>query len=681
MSAHQISTITCIAVLTIFCSFHAKSFSDNNTEALLDMELEQLLGIQITSASKKPQSIQDTASAVSILTYKDIVKSGVTNIPDALRMIPGLQVARVDANKWAISSRGFNSNFSNKLLVLIDGRSVYSPTFSGVYWDAQDVLFEDIDRIEVIRGSGAAIWGANAVNGVINIITKNAQETIGSHLSVLAGNEESANINLRYGAKINENVAGRVYLKYKEVDGGYSSDTGANAGDNWDSLRGGFRLDLKDNNNELTFQGDIYRSDINSTIDRLWLNPAIPGNNVPYFRSNVDSIIDSKGHNLLLNWRNKKSEKHTFNMQVYYDHSERNELILGQHNDVYDVEFNHQVQFESGNEVIWGLNYRRIKDNFANSEQIAVQPNSVTIELYSVFAQYEIDVSLNTKLTLGAKLEDTFFTNLEFQPNIRMIYKPDERQSFWGAISKAVRTPSRTEENGLLLSNVIPTQPPIPLYVNGNTNLKSEDLRSFELGYRLQASENLSYDISAFYNRYKNLASIETVEFLDLGESQIPLGFQFGNQIRANSIGFEAASIWRVNEWWKLQINYSYLNISSAPEAQSTDMLANLLYEGASPNHQLAVTSNINIDDKWSLYFAGIYVDELTNTNILPDSQKIDGYFDVNFGMKWQLLENVEVALFGQNLLDKKRLEFVAEEYNIPSYIERSLFIRIRNSF
>ena len=639
------------------------------------------MAIELTSASKKRQSLQDTASAVTVLSRDTILNSGATSIPEALRLVPGLQVAQIDAHKHAISSRGFNSQFSNKLLVLIDGRSVYVPSYSGVYWDSQDVLLEDIDRIEVIRGSGAAVWGANAVNGVINIITRSSAKTTGVHLSAHAGKEQKLTVNMRYGATLGEGLTGRVYLKYKDVDSSFSTTLMSDAGDQWDSLRGGFRLDYSDDSNELTLQGDIYQSDMHQILGGLWTDPMAPGAQPPFFDANIIATAEAKGSNLIAKWQQKISEQQWFSIQAYFDHTHRDEIYFGQHNDTLDIELNHQLRFDSGSELLWGLNYRRIKDDFENTFQFQLLPESQTTDLYSIFAQYEMNVAEHTRLTLGAKLEDNVYTGTEFQPNIRLICNADENHSFWGAIARAVRTPSRIEDSGRVVNGVLPLPVPMPIYVFGHTEVKSEEQLSYEIGYRVQASETLFYDISAFYNDYDNLVSLETTGFISLGETSIPGEVMFGNLIDAHSYGLEATMTWWLQEWWKLQSNYTYLNVSASAEQQRNDSFSARSTKEVRHNISYHCTLISNIGDDWTLNLTAMYVDELENTSLTTTTGQIDHYFNLNLGLRRQLPNNLEIAAFIQNVLDDKRLEFVAENYSIPTEIERSAFIRVRKSF
>ena len=416
----------------------------------LDLPLEDLLSMEVTSVSKKKQRLTEAAAAVFVITQEDIRRSGVTSIPEALRLAPGLQVAKIDANKWAISSRGFNTQFVNKLLVLIDGRSVYTPSYSGVYWDAQDTLLEDIDRIEVIRGPGATLWGANAVNGVINIITKQAGDTQGGLMVASAGNEEKVIAGLRYGAELNKNTHGRLYLKFNERDSSYAPGLDDEAGDDWKSLRGGFRIDSQPSDKDRwTVQGDVYEADENQTLN-LWRDPSDPSNLnfAPfYLDANTADEIESSGWNLLTRWDHLLSNTSNITLQLYYDHTKRAENFLLQEQDTLDIDFQHQLEVFGNHDLVWGLGYRHIEDEFSNTYIVAFLPDSGSSDLFSAFLQDEIELLPDRlRLTLGSKFEQNDFTGFEVQPSARLIWLPTERSTLWGSVSRAVRTPSRLED-------------------------------------------------------------------------------------------------------------------------------------------------------------------------------------------------------------------------------------------
>ena len=444
------------ALFVIFAgiSINQPAASEDSLDAIIDLNLQDLLALEVTSAAKKKQSLNETAAAVFVITREDIRRSGVTSIAEALRMVPGIQVASLDANKWAISSRGFNAQFANKLLVLLDGRSVYTPSFSGVYWDAQDTLLEDIERIEVIRGPGATLWGANAVNGVINIITRPAIDTRGTLAVAGAGNEEQF-AHLRHGFELGDDAAGRYYLKAKQTEASHAPDLAADAGDDWQSLRGGFRFDFDTSRGDnWTVQGDIYENDLNQILQQDWLDPTDPANNPPdpaspYLARNIVDEAASRGYNLLLHWQ-RETATSRYSVQGYIDHSYRSEHYITQQIDTVDLEFQHNYRGIDGHDLVWGLGYRRLRYHVDSSFSVAIEnPGSQTADLINGFIQDEISLNDRLHLTLGTKLEHNDYTGDEIQPNLRLAWQHSPGQTVWGALSRAVRTPSAVERGAM----------------------------------------------------------------------------------------------------------------------------------------------------------------------------------------------------------------------------------------
>ena len=373
----------------------------------LDMDIGQLMQITITSVSKRPQVLSDSSAAVFVITSEDIARSGVTTIPEALRMVPGIQVARIGAEKWAVTARGFNGQTANKLLVLMDGRSVYSPAFSGVFWSNQDTLLEDIDRIEVIRGPGGTIWGANAVNGIINIITKDAHDTKGGLVRIGTGNEEHLYGGLRYGVAINEAVAARMYLTYRDHDSFELYETGEDAHDSWDSVRGGFRMDGRTSASNWTLQGDLFSLNSGQIIDPYLQE-------VPPYRSLEVDDYDTWGGNILGRWEYTVSAENTITLQAYYDRDSRDELVIGVDHEIVDVELRNQLKIGRRHDLIWGLGYRYISDSFRNTPQVSFEPAAESRDLFSGFIQDEILLVPETLwLTLGTKVEHNEYTGYE----------------------------------------------------------------------------------------------------------------------------------------------------------------------------------------------------------------------------------------------------------------------------
>ncbi len=669
-------------LLGIACSGAVNGRAADSVEQYMDLPLEDLLSVRVTSVSKKKQRLNEVASAVFVITREDILRSGVTSIAEALRMAPGIHVARIDANKWAVTSRGFGSQFSNKLLVMIDGRTVYSPSYSGVYWDVQDTLLDDIDRIEVIRGPGASVWGANAVNGVINIITRPASETTGGLLVAGAGNEERGFAGLRYGAPVGGDGYGRIYLKYNNRDSSYSPELQGDAGDSWESLRGGFRLDgHTGTDNDWTLQGDIYGTDENQRIN-LWKDPADPANRVYapfYLQPASPDTIDSSGANLLGKWNHRLSGTSDMSLQLYYDHTRRSEALVTQTHDTVDVDFQHRFRFLETQDIIWGLGYRRIHDRFDNTFMVSFLPDSRNFDLFSAFVQDEINLTDSLRLTLGSKFEHNDYTGFETQPSARLAWRINERAMAWAAVSRAVRTPSRLEDSARIISQIVPVPPggdPAVLHVYRNPDVTSETLVAYELGYRVQARENLSLDVALFYNDYDDLQTFEEKEPGNPLTDNI-----FGNRMSASSYGFEVSLDWRPLEWWRLQANYSLLDISASLDADSGDRTgSDRVAEGSSPDNQFSIRSLMDLGHRVSLDVWLYHVDDLEKSSFFFN-ESVPGYTSVNVRLAWRPVRDVELSLVGRNLSDSRHPEFIGENVYLKTEVERSVYGQIRLNF
>src|SRR6266849_2111927 len=640
------------------------------------MSMEDLMNMQVTSVSKRTQKVADAAAAIFVITQEDIRRSGANSIPEALRLVPGLQVARIDQNKWAIGSRGFNGRFDNKLLVLIDGRSVYTPLFSGVYWNVQDVMLEDIDRIEVIRGPGATLWGANAVNGVINIISKKAKDTQSAIVTAGAGSEERGSGGVRYGSRIGD-TSYRAYGKYFNWGPSlYSS--GMTAHDGWDALRGGFRADWTPaGSNSLTLQGDIYQSKYGETL-------TVPSLNAPY-SSTFPNNGKYSGGNILGRW-NHSSEGSSMSLQMYYDNTTiADNSLFVDHQNIFDMDFQDGFHLGNSQQFVWGLGYRSIRDRNDPSFSVSLQPNQLTLNHFSAFVQDEISLVDNRlRLTFGSKFEHNDFTGFEVQPNARLLWTLTPNQSVWTAVSRAVRTPALTEEGLRLNSAVVPpatpanpTPFPAVITVFGSHQFQSEDLLAYELGYRVQATSSFSADIATFYNTYSNLRTAEPGAPSIEGSpapTDIVIPFVAGNKMSGGTYGVELFADWRVVPKWRLVGSYSYLQMDISKNANSLDPTPDLP-NGSSPRHQWYVRSSIDLpkhfDDDTTLRF----VDHLPSLNI-------PSYYSLDAHLGWRPVPSVEFSIGGQNLLNNQHLEFIPDFINTsPTEVKRSIFGSITLKF
>jgi iron complex outermembrane recepter protein len=640
------------------------------------MSLEDLMNMQVTSVSKRSQKVADAAAAVFVITQEDIRRSGATSIPDALRMVPGLEVAQIDQNKWAIGSRGFNGRFDNKLLVLIDGRSVYTPLFSGVYWNVQDVVLEDVDRIEVIRGPGATLWGANAVDGVINIITKSAKATEGGLVSAGAGSQEATAETVRYGSKVKDNTYYRVYGKY--YDWYPSIDTaGTTASDGWHALRGGFRLDSNASTKDsITVQGDIYHDNFGETLTV----PSLTSLWSTYPNNGYES-----GGDLLGRWNHSFSRSST-SLQMYYDRTNiADPTVFGDHESVYDIDFQHDIHLGESQELVWGLGYRSIQDTNGSSFTVALRPDHSSLNQYSAFVQDEVNLLDNhMHVTVGSKFEHNPFTGFEFEPNVRVLGTLTKDQSVWLAVSRAVRTPALTEEGLQLNVGVVPpgTAPfnsPLPIVeaIFGSPQFGSEDLLAYEVGYRVQATNSFSLDIAAFYNNYTNLRSAEPGAPILVGSpvpSYVVLPFVASNKMSGGTYGIEPFAEWKILPRWKLMGSYSFLRMNIHKNADSLDPTPDLP-NGASPRHQYYFRSSLDLPKHFEQDLMLRYVDKLPSLNI-------PSYYSLDLHIGWKPISQIQLSFGAQNLLNSQHLEFIPEFINtLPTQVRRTFFGSIAWTF
>ncbi|MBN2029080.1 TonB-dependent receptor [bacterium] len=629
---------------------------------LTELSLEELMNIKVTLASKKVESLSEIAAAMTVITQDDIRRSGATSLPEVLRMVPGIQVAHIDANKWAVSARGFNGKYANKLLVLIDGRSIYSPLFSGVFWEVQNVLLEDIERIEVIRGPGASIWGANAVNGIINVITKHAADTQRGLLVVGGGSWEKGFINSRYGCKIGEDFYYRIYSKYYKR-GPFVDLAGNTAADQSRGLQGGFRIDWNISGiHDITVLGNINHVRFGQTF-------SIPSLDEPYFNEFDAESKFVEGY-ILGRWKVPFSYQTDMELQLIFDRNEmKDEIGTGNVSNFY-ADFQHRFQLGRLQEIVWGLGYRYSSDWYKNTFVLTLVPNHRNFQLFSAFIQDEFSFCCN-RLTfaLGSKFEHNDYTGFEMQPNFRVMWKPDTRNRLWGAVSHAIRTPSRVEYYCQLNTTVIlPDDPrnflslPFLPSVFGNQDYQSETLLAYELGYRFILSDHFSLDVATFFNRYRNLRSviIDPEQNIQLS---IPLIIPVTprNDTYGKSYGVELAANWWPFDWWRLYGWYSYLKIKLTNENMMYDII-NIQkdHDEANPEHQFQIQSTIELNKRIELFSSIRYTDAIPFMNI-------GKYFMFDACLSWKLNSYLRLSIVGRNLIDHRHREFQPEFLHVTA--------------
>ncbi|MEX2317833.1 MAG: TonB-dependent receptor [Pirellulales bacterium] len=631
---------------------------DQSAAASPVAELEQLLQSavnvpamqqEVTTVSGQQSTVGRSPAAVFVITQEMIRHSGATCIPEALRMAPGIQVARINSSRWAITARGFNTDIAgifstnNKLLVLIDGRTVFTPFFNGTYWDVQDLMLEDVDRIEVIRGPGATIWGANAVNGVVNVITKRAADTQGGLVSAGGGTFERSFTSARVGGQSGDDLHYRVYGKWFERDTTFRA--GRPETDDWRQGRGGFRMDWTPSPCDLfTLQGDIYEGRDG------FLNTA-PAPDVP-----DDEQV--RGGNVLTRWTRTFSDDSDVALQFYYDRADRlnNIGFLDQQFSTYDVDFRYHFPHGPWHNIICGLGYRSVHDKltsltFPPAVNIPFDPVERTYDTFSAFAQDEITLRDDLFLTLGAKLQHNDFTDWEVQPTARLLYSPEETWAAWGAISRAVRTPSRIERDAAI-STTAPFLDFVPTF-------DSEELIAYELGYRAQPERWFSWDIALFYNQYRDLSSLRTTPVTVLPIIN-------ANDNWGEGYGVELAGILDVTSRWKLSGSYSFLQLQIHPGDVAVDFLGanGAAIEGSSPHNQAYLMSSHHLAKHVDCDIMGRYVDNLPY-------QRASSYIELDVRLAWRPNRCTELAIVGQNLLDSHHAEFGGAP---PSEIRRGVY-------
>lgn len=628
-------------------TFEKREAKPTSQKDLTTASIEDLMSIEVTSASKKEQKLSQVPAAVFVITQGDIRRSGATNIPDLLRMVPGVEVSQLDANIWVIAIRGFSDRFADKVLVLIDGRTVYTPTSSGVYWDQQDVPLEDIERIEVIRGPGGTIWGANAVNGVINITTKSAKDTKGGLVSVAGGSEESSTL-LQWDGQTGQQGGYRVFGKYYGVGSLPLADRTPGA-DGWHLWHAGFRSDLDlSAKDSLTVQGDFVRTSEGETLNVVLAN-ALPQQ--PTFTSRTEVYAA----NILERWKHSVSDSSAVALQAYYDGYDRHEEGGYEGRRTFDLDFQNQVAVGRRQDVVWGADFRVTSDNLTQKYSKSYVPAKRTDSLFSGFVQDEFKLTNAVRLIGGTRVEHNGYTGFEFEPSGQLVWTPTMRQSVWASAARAIRQPARADTAIRIDVGITP----LPggdfgvTQVSGDPSRKAEELIAYQFGYRAQVSKRLSIDAATFWNHYHHLQTDEPgTEFFT--QTPPPPHFVFpetsSDHAHARTYGAEVFLDWSVTKWWRISPGYTFLQVAVNPDASSQDTSVTGV-DGDSPRHAYTLKSQVTLPRslEWdtSLYYVGA----------LPD-QGIASYNRVDTRVGWRWREFTEFSVVGQNLLAPRHAEF-----------------------
>lgn len=679
-SARGRRSAACLLTWVLFGPAGAGAFAGAQVDTpsagnLKQLSIEDLMNLEVTSVAKEPQRLLQAAAAIQVITADDIRRSGASSIPEALRLADNLQVAQISAHDWAISARGFNANLANKLLVLVDGRAVYTPLYGGVLWNVQDCLLADIDRIEVISGPGGTLWGANAVNGVINIITKAAQDTQGLYALAAGGNELQEQAGIRYGATLAPGVYLRAYGKYTDR-GEEVTSSGTGAHDSWHMGRGGIRLDAEPSApNHLTVQGDFY-----SGAEDV---PATGGAGL-------------SGGDILGRWTHATPGGASMNLQFYYDHTHLSQPFvaspaappffsgfpaasLKDDLDTYDLDFQYHFAWGARHKIAWGLGYRATHESDEDLSIVRFAPTVLSQTLYSGFVQDEIMLARRVYLTIGSKLEHNGYTGFEFEPSARVQWNLESTQLLWAALSRAARTPSRYDRDLLVPSGLINAPAPLQFpttFLKGSPDFVSETVLAYEVGYRAQIGPKLAASVSAFYNDYQHLRSTTATPTTAVYIFPFPVFFQ--NNLEGDTHGLELSASYQVLEWWRLHAGYDLLQEHIHVKRGEVDATG-AANETADPQQQVALRTSMDLPRGVTLDAALRWVDTL-HINAGPTGGAVVGtvpsYFELDSGIAWHATKSLEVSLMGRNLLHARH-----PEYGFPSptreQIGRSVFGRI----
>ncbi len=643
---------------------------------LTEQSIEDLMNIRVTSVSKTEQKLSRTAAAIFVITAEDIRRSGATSIPDVLRMVPGLDVGQINGSTWAISARGFNQQFSNKLLVMIDGRVVYTSLFAGVFWDnISDFPLEDIARIEVIRGPGGTIWGANAVNGIINILTKNSAETHGGLVVAEGGNIDQGSGMVQYGGALKAGTDYRIYAKYFNRTNLLDLN-GQNGEDGWHQLRGGFRMDSAlSSKDSLMVEGDI------TTGREGELGFVLPSITSPGYLAENEQI-NTANVSLESVWKHVYSPRSDTSLQVSFDRGKRDDPQNPSTQDTLDFDFQHHIALGGRHDVVWGLGYRYTTDRILGSLTVFENPPSSTHQIFDGFFQDEIALVRNRLyLTAGMKLEHNDYSGFEIMPSVRMAWAPIASQMFWIAVSRALRAPSRYDTNLVLnIGNIGTSGSPDVLRLYGNPQFQDERLLAYEAGYRTAVGSHISVDLAAYFDDYDNLQTTEPgTPFAEATPAPAHMVFPliYENLMRGAAYGLEIAANVKVTDRWTLSPGYAFeqIHMQTGPPSQDTQTVP--FVEGAAPHHSAQIRTHFDLSKNLALDAAAYFVDRLTNQGPFP-SVTIPAYTRLDLGLTWKPLERISFSLFGQNLLQDHHLEF--EDVNgalQSSEIQRSAYAQM----
>ncbi|MBB35776.1 MAG: hypothetical protein CME88_10175 [Hirschia sp.] len=659
------------------------AIAQDHDDILADLSLEQLLELEVSSAAKKPQDPDEAASALFVITDEDLRKSGVSTLADALRMAPGVEVTEVDNRITGVAMRGFNWHFTNKLLVLIDGREVYQPSVTGIFWDQQVVPLEDIQRIEIVRGPSATIWGSTAVNGVINIVTKHAVDTLNGHVTIETSTHERHRVFARYGFKVGDSGAMRIYGVGRKIPS-LVDEYGDDINDGGELSQLGFRLDLEPGYSDtLTFQGDLQYLSTDSTTGTFL-----------FADQNTFSSYEDEGNswNLLGRWVHDFSDSNVVTIQGYYNYQERSELATAMDASTFNIDASHYLEATSRLDFVYGAAYRHSADDTSIHGQYTYNPRSFEGDWTSIFGQVDIAVIPDRlHVLLGARTETSPYSDWETQPSLRAIWLGKSNWSVWSAISKAVRPPGRLETSlDATIQTIEPYNPgnptPLPLDIRlvSDRDYEVEEMIAYEMGARKTWADGSRLDIAAYQQVYEKLILVESGSLAPV-YTQYPDGnvyptsleyiLTITNTSRGGRLsGLEASYTRDITDHWSMalagdwrdnDLKYLQINPSGQPDPD------NRISYGDSPGWQLSLRNDFELSSSIDASIWLRHVPEL-------DLQRAPAYTDLDLRVSWRPSDTLEVSLVGENLLEDKRLEMYSAVYPSPKgYVERRLVAKL----
>jgi len=652
--------VLCGALISLPCS--ANSNPPDALDVLKRMSLEELMNVEITSVSRTEESLRDAAAAVAVVTNETIRRSGATNIPDALRLVPGIHVGEQTASSWAVSSRGFSNLNSEKLLVLSDTRSIYTPLVSGVGWDVQNYLLADVERIEVIRGPGAALWGSNAVNGVINITTRSARDTHGTYVEAAAGSFDRASLAARYGGETAGGVNYRVFARYMERD--ETQHQAAPNDDAWNMAHVGFRTDWDGNAaDSFTVQGDAFAGEAGQLTPAVTVvgRPGPPG----------PLELKLSGGNVLARWRRSGDEDSDMQLRAYYSYEKRDDPSYLDTLHTFDLDFQRSFRAGTRHDIVWGAAYRVTQNRNTDGALFRLEPEQSTDQLFSGFIQDQVSLTDALRLTVGTKLEHNDFSGFEVQPSVRLAWTVNDTQTFWAAISRAVRVPTRVERD-IRVDVTDPAGNPV-VRLLGNEDFDSEELIAYEAGWRWQPLRVLSLDLALFYNDYDELASLEIgTPFIDPVDGRVIIPVANQNLMDGRAYGAELLAEWQPVEIWRLTASYSHIDLDLTPQAQ--DANNSELVEGSTPRNLAGLRSLLTLAQRFEIDAQLRYQSRIRSMPLDPNGAGIDDYSELDLRFGWRVSDSWTVALVGQNLLHDEHVEFGPPEAR--GALERAAYLK-----